>query len=537
MGRQLRVLSLCLLAVLSGADVVAQDTNPPATTPTRTPRQRPKPQDPNQPAENPDEKKDEQPPADSKPGEKKPGEDKPADNKPDQKPADGKSPATKQPAKPASKPSTPAKPQPTAPARPVIQAVEVEFSEPGPYVKREKPREWNVTINVDVRAQSNSTDLIEKLVEPDTRTFKFETLSVVFPLPPATASATPDRSTLKALLRLQNAPVLPAAVTVLDKQITGQPYQSGVSLIRLDAVNGVCQDISFEITYKSTAANTVYAEAEAQKVKWPKNGWPTVLASTFEPQMFVDYAVVRDNVSVIRRPMVSDAMVQWVNEQTKNNPQSVPPATLAKWLAGQLMMKLQPSGDGLSFLNNGQLQGMMILGPEATFRTGRGSDFDIAATLVAVYRQAGLPARLVIGWDTGTGGDNDEDFLGRAAGKGKKTLKPWVEWALYDEEKATVNWVPVDLAKMRKQGSRAQPMDRAWKYFGTHDELQGVVPIALHFHPPTTVESYGAPAMWGWMMTPQPPEVAFQSLRFRADRPSMTVEDQKKKQNENKNKK
>ncbi|MCC6227723.1 MAG: hypothetical protein IT432_00670 [Phycisphaerales bacterium] len=512
---------ICAVALLSSMMAVGvsvalgQESTPPAEPPNRAPRQRPKPA----PAENPDQKKDEQPPADSKP-------------------ADSKQPATQpatKPSTPTSKPGTQPSTQPSVPAKPVIKVVDTRPSEPGPYVKREKSKDWVVTINVDVQSTRNDMADPNNSKLPDTTPFKFETLSVVFPFPTSTASASPDRSTLKAILKLQDRPVEPASVTILDKQVTGQPYQSGVSLIRMAAENGVCREIGFEVSYKSVAYNTVYDEAGATKVEWPKNGWPTVVASTFNPQMYIDYAMMREpkQGSVIRHDFDMELLRSWVNEQTKGDATKVPPATLAKWLAGQMMMRLQPTGDGLTYLKSGQLQGIGVMGPEQTFQRGRGSDFDIAATLVAAYRMAGLPARLLIGWDTGTGSGSTDNFLNDGR-NGKKTLKVWVEWALYDEAKGTLNWVPVDLAKMRKLGSRAQSMDKAWKYFGTHDELQGVVPIAFHFHPPTTVESFGAPAMWGWMMTPDPPEVGFQGLRVRADRAAQTAEDQKKKRDEGK---
>lgn len=510
MRRLFGFISLVWLAGLGATVALAQDSNAPGTSPTT------------------------QPPAETVPTDTKPTDTKPTDTKPsDGKPADSKSPAkqpAKAPSKPATKPTTPPGPQPSAPAKPVIKVVETRPSEPGPYVKREKSKDWLVTINVDVQSTRNDMRDPKNTVMPDTTPFKFETLSVVFPLPPTTASASPDRSSVKAVLKLQDVPVMPPAVTILDKQITGQPYQSGVSLIKMVAENGVCREIGFEVSYKSTAYNTVYDEAAAAKVEWPKDGWPVVVASTFNPQMFVDYAMFRDARSgaVSRRDFDTEFLQTWINEQTKGKPTSVPPATLAKWIAGQLMGRLQPSGEGLTYLQNGQLQGIGVIGPEVTFQRGRGSDFDIAATLVAAYRMAGLPARLVIGWDTGTGGDDNNAIIDEVKG-GRKMLKPWVEWALYDEAKRTLNWVPVDLAKMRKQSSRAPSMDRAWKYFGTHEELRGVVPIALHFHPPTTVESFGSPAMWGWMMTPDPPEVGFQAVRIRADRPSSTAEDLKKK--------
>lgn len=507
MRRLCAVISLVSMMGFGAAGVLAQDSKAPGTAPATQP----------------------------------PTETKPTDAKPADKPADSKAPA-KQPAKPATKPAT--KPaatpgtqpstQPTAPARPAIKVVETRPSEPGPYVKREKSKDWLVTINVDVQSTRNDLRDPKNPDMPDTTPFKFETLSVVFPFPPPTASANPDRSSVKALLKLQDVPVSPPGVTILDKQITGQPYQSGVNLIKMVAENGVCREIGFEVSYKSVAYNTVYDDAAAAKVEWPKNGWPTVPASTFNPQMYIDYAMMRTSEGgVVRHDFNTKPLQDWLNVETKNDPTKVPPATLAKWLAGQLMARLQPSGDGLTFLKNGQLQGIGVLGPEATFQRGRGSDFDIAATLVAAYRLAGLPARLVIGWDTGTGSGAADNFLDEKKG-GKKSLKVWVEWALYDEAKGTLNWVPVDMAKMRKQGSRAQPIDKSWKYFGTHDELQGVVPIALHFHPPTTVESFGAPGMWGWMMTPDPPEVGYQGIRIRADRPGQTAEDQKRKREENK---
>lgn len=512
MRRLCALISLLSMLGLGVAGAMAQDSNAPGTPPAT------------------------QPPAETSPTETKPTDPKPADGKsPAKQPA---KPATKPPVKPAPKPSTQPSTQPgtqsSAPARPAIKVVETRPSEPGPYLKREKPKDWVVTINVDVQSTRNDLRDPKNPDMPDTTPFKFETLSVVFPFLPATASATPDRNSLSAVLKLQDAAVVPPAVTILDRQVTGQPYQSGVSLIKMAAENGVCREVGFEISYKSVAYNTVYDDAAAAKVGWPKNGWPTVLASTFNPQMYIDYAMMRSaEGGVVRHDFNTKPLQEWLNSETKNDPTSVPPATLAKWLAGQLMARLQPSGEGLTYLKNGQLQGIGVLGSEATFQRGRGSDFDIAATLVAAYRLAGLPARLVIGWDTGTGSGASDSFLDEKKG-GKKSLKVWVEWALYDEAKGTVNWVPVDLAKMRKQGSRPQPIDKPWKYFGTHDELQGVVPIAFHFHPPTTVESFGAPAMWGWMMTPDPPDVGYQGLRIRADRPGQTAEDQKKKREENK---
>jgi hypothetical protein len=85
-----------------------------------------------------------------------------------------------------------------------------------------------------------------------------------------------------------------------------------------------------------------------------------------------------------------------------------------------------------------------------------------------------------------------------------------------DEGAGQLHWIPVDVVRMRKSGSRTQPLDKEWKFFGTHDELSGVIPFAMHFHPPTSVRAYGSPGFWGWLVSPKPPETAVQALTFTA---------------------
>src|SRR5438270_324469 len=83
-------------------------------------------------------------------------------------------------------------------------------------------------------------------------------------------------------------------------------------------------------------------------------------------------------------------------------------------------------------------------------------------------------ARTVIGFDVA---GREVKFLNKS-GKANH-IRTWVEFALYDEAKNTINWVPVDVARMRKTTSRPMAIDRTWPYFGTHDELNQVPVIAL----------------------------------------------------------
>jgi len=162
-------------------------------------------------------------------------------------------------------------------------------------------------------------------------------------------------------------------------------------------------------------------------------------------------------------------------------------------------------------MRTGEFAGMDLQSPELTLETGKGSEQDMVVLLCALMKKAGLPTRTVIGYDVNT---RDNRFLEK--GNKNNRIRTWVEFALYDEAKNTINWVPVDVARMRKSTSRATAVDRPWRYFGTHDELHQVPVIAVQFHPPTDVVSYGAPAFWGWFVTPKPADNAEQALRFMA---------------------
>jgi hypothetical protein len=122
-------------------------------------------------------------------------------------------------------------------------------------------------------------------------------------------------------------------------------------------------------------------------------------------------------------------------------------------------------------------------------------------------------------------------FLKKTGSKGGP--KAWVEWCLYDEAQNTVTWVPVDIVEMRKTQSRLPKdyMDKPLKYFGTHDRLDDVMPFSFHFHPPTTVVSYGSPGFWGWIVFPELPQNCNQSIDFRAATTSTRAGDERQEQN------
>ncbi|MBM4107597.1 MAG: transglutaminase domain-containing protein [Phycisphaerae bacterium] len=380
---------------------------------------------------------------------------------------------------------------------------EVEF--PGPYLKREQSKTHTFSARVDIVAWRERYP--PPNYPPRYDTFDFDTLVVVFPLLEETAHARSVRSSWEGKLRIDGA-LADETVTVL----TGYPL--GTRLARLEAAQGRCNDVTLELSYDVQVWRHVFDEAGALRVAWPKLDWPDGVKDALEPQFWIDHAT--DPATGADTPYdmaaVKEALGRWLEGARLKNPRDVTPAALAKILLGKVAGEVQPSGDGLSYNTAGLVEGIELQGPPVTLGQRRGSEHDMAVLLTALYRAAGIPARVVIGV---TRGGN-----GFAAGRRNRTrLRSWVEFALYEEPttaggKATLNWIPVDVAGLRRSSSRPPPIERPWKHFGVLEDADETVPFAVHFHPPTTVASYGSPGFWGWMMSPTLPQTARQSLQF-----------------------
>ncbi len=365
-------------------------------------------------------------------------------------------------------------------------------------LERYDPHDWTLQFTVRVQPVTDYDANRMPVREP----FKFDTAAVVFPLIPESAShkmAEPGEGVraTRGEIRLNDRP----GPTKIDL-LTG--HHSGTRLGKWSLTDWKGEDFELHVTIPSRCWKTRFNEAAAKRIGWPKGPWPPAAQSTFESQMFVD--------RVPEGPLDMEPVKRFVRRATNGkDPRSIDPVTLAKWLAGSVMESLQQTGEGLAFIRTGELEGMTLQGAPGTLERGRGSQFDIATALVAVYREAGLPARVVIGVDTQIADESDR-FLERA--RVREKLRAWVEFCLLDEAAGREIWVPVDIVRMRRSSSRMPPLEKEWKYFGTHDELDTVVPFSFTFFPPTTVRSYGSPAFWGWLVTPEPPERAEQAVRF-----------------------
>jgi hypothetical protein len=369
------------------------------------------------------------------------------------------------------------------------------------YLTRGHSHDWTLTTTIDLRAYQDIRSRDSKGNRKVTfDTWTFENATVVFPFIPDTASSETVESsyTGKVTLDDQLRDDTPEFIKRVDNGM-------GAWLAKWEVGPAdKAREMELEVSVSMTCYETVFNEDAAKTVGWPQGAWPAEAASALLPQPFIDH----DSSG----PYDMEPVKKLVKEWTNGDPKKVPPMVLAKWVAGQVVQSVQVSGDGFSFDRTGLLEGLDLQGPGETARRKRGSPFDIACFLVAAYREAGLPARLVIGFDKS---EEEATFLKKTDSKGG--LLAWVEWCLYDESDNSVTWVPVDIAEMRRTQSRLPKdfMNKPLKYFGTHERLDDMMPFAFHFHPPTTVVSYGSPGFWGWLVFPELPQNCSQSISLR----------------------
>lgn len=387
-----------------------------------------------------------------------------------------------------------------------------------PYLKFERPQRWTLSVRATLLAGESASD-IATIRQNSPRNTPSRTLSldtwtydqfvVVHPIMLGTASSFAMTSKPTGSLELDDR-------VVDEEPIIIGPYQSQARYARWDvAVAGTAREMELEQTMDFVSFETVFDEDAAMQVGWPTS-WPAEAESTFLPQQYIslDSAGKPFDAS---DTTVADLLAKWTNDQ---DPRAIPPVQLAKWLAGNVQGYVNITLSGVTSrrqmdtelsVASSTASGIEVKSAPETALTAQGTVHDAAVLLTAIYREAGLPARIVIGYQ-----EREND--GRKKLSDRERVRSWVEFALYDEANEQLTWIPVDVARLRERSSRMKPLNQKWKYFGTHDELDDVVPIAFHFHPPTDVRSYAAAALFGITMVPAPPDRATQFISFSQSR-------------------
>ncbi len=329
---------------------------------------------------------------------------------------------------------------------------------------------------------------------------------IVFPVPTDTAFTVMDDELLESKL------------TMSGREIEGVPrliegYQAGARLLAWDLVDLDTNSIRLDVQTAMTSHKTVVDERRAFQVDWPKGELPETLNSALGAQLYIESD----------QPEIARLVEHWTN----GDPTRAKPYYLAKHLAGKVMEWYQPSEGPFLALRDSRIfetgtaavmiAGYNVRGAVVAARERRGSALDMANLLCAVYRQAGLPARLVVCYDLEAQRDDT-----------RNSIHAYVEFFLMvDEEKGLGEWVPVDIVRQREFSSRAPDIALPWKYFGNNDKSQYYAPVSFHWHPPTTVVNSGPPGLWGWLPKPSAPNVD-QGIRFHAFNTPMTAERQRK---------
>lgn len=376
-------------------------------------------------------------------------------------------------------------------------------------ITRVDPHDWTFTGSVNLRVYEEK-DI--KTNMPKKEAFDFTSAAIVYPLVGETASSVMvgKESDVTGKMRLNDRVIAEKPNEILVD------YPAGTKLAKWSMMGWKGEEVAVELKYSITSWQTKFDEALANKCKWAEN-YPGAAATALEPEYWIDMGMD----GPYDMAPVKDLVKKWMGGK---DPKTISPVQAAKFLAGQVMQHVQTSGNGIATNKVGEMSGIALQGAPVTAKLGKGSEFDMVQLLVAVYRQIGLPARSVIGWDAGD--SKDGKFLGKG---GSASMRAWVEFALVDPNQPDPVWVPVDVVRMRKSSTRPPALDRPWPFFGDNKELDGVIPFAFQFFPPSKgVISYGSPAFFGWMVTPKPPEHVVQTLKFGAISTPKRAEDMKK---------
>ncbi|HEX8877788.1 MAG TPA: transglutaminase domain-containing protein [Phycisphaerales bacterium] len=392
----------------------------------------------------------------------------------------------------------------------------------GPYIERTLPKEWVLKITLDLLSEQGNAGTVP--TNQSRQPFQFEQMVMVWPFVGSAANSVlkPDR--VRSWLRFNAHDVITGGFAkettpdnprpmLFKKMASEDLYPAGVHLGTWTWEKPVTvQTVQLQIDIPSTSWRTRLNDAEALKVGWPKGPWPEEASACFQPEMYVDYGVDprTGEVRMYDRKVIVDAVKNW----TKGNPQEISPLRLAKFLAFQVNSTMSVTKQGFNLSPRTHfMEGLDMQGAPGALKSGIGSMIDIGTVLVAVMREAGLPARLVYAFQ---GEQHSRDGLYLRTWTQEERLRTWVEFCLYDEAKKTVNWVPIDYALLRSTSSRMQNLEQPWRYVGSIDYIGDLIPIAFQAFPPTTVVSYGSPGFWGWTIKPGVPAIAYQSIAISA---------------------
>ncbi len=361
-----------------------------------------------------------------------------------------------------------------APRQPAAQAG------PRPIITRNVTtrQDWTLKAEVSLLGYQYRASVNQALVP--TATINVNSAAVVYP-------RLGDTSFSRAHTERYKGRVRTGSIVHDDEPVFLDGYQGPTSLAvwelgQIDATNLV-----LEVEMSNASYEVEVDEERARQIGWPEKEYPPEIAQNLQPQLFVQST----------HPDVMKLVEHW----TQGNVKGAKPYDAAKALAGEVVKYFQPSGQGFESVGRGNqtviinavlIEGFEVNGAAVAARLGKGSEHDMACLLTAVYRAAGIPARMVICYDEKEQREEDATY---------PVIRALVEFYLFDEATGFGQWIPVDIVKQREFSSRPPRLEQTWEYFGRHRDSEYLIPIAHHWHPPEAVTNTGPAAIWGWFPT------------------------------------
>lgn len=405
------------------------------------------------------------------------------------------------------------------------------------WLTRSNRQNWKTWMRVDVTPGEISGRVAT--VPP----FELNLVSFIFPVVTETSACEIDPHAIQSSVLMGSGsmsvakgaftidePPVPDRPELISKSERGKIYSAGQRLGKWSRAfttndstptNYSTAIVQFYMEEQATTYDVKLDEKAAARIGWPQKGWPEDVAACLQPQMFIDFGPTNaGEVKPYDPEPVGKLLKSWITGDIK----AMQPLNVAKLLCGKVVDNFRVTNGSRVLALNGGYQGIRPIGAAQAALSMVGADLDMASLLTAVYRRAGLPARLVVGWDTFEDVGRGETDRRTGFVRGVGDLRFWVEFYLYDENANEGSWVIADPVAIRRERARVPAFDQPWKYFGTHDEMRWVVPLSFHFHPPTSVRSYGNPCLWGWLTGPGMINNAFAAFSVNATSGSNRVD-------------
>lgn len=322
-------------------------------------------------------------------------------------------------------------------------------AQPQPPLYRSDPYENRIGLNVDVGATSEVI-LAPKVLRATGGEFNVDFVT-------ASNWTLADPSSLSCSVRINGTP------TNIKPTIKGKEGEEVFSVgIKIPPAN--VNTLSFRVEWPVICFNSTVDENRAAKITWPRE-WPAEVQSYLNPSNYIQSE--------------SSRYSNFVKRVSEGKLRSVPIYYAAKDLVRAAILEHRNVRPSYVFAESGgAVRGFDLIahrGLRAKYggrnTTNSPSATDLVCDCVAVLRSAGIPARPVIGIQSG-------NALEPALVTSRAKFVVWAEFYLPDS-----GWVPFDPNLMRGTSMRSSNVQKSWAYFGTFEHLNRRAAIAYNFAP------------------------------------------------------